>query len=88
MFSTTFAQFYQKYLNEDVTCDTALGANIQLYSTLAEPTSDTYAPGDARRAKILGKNKRVMRRNFPDTVFLDGKTRKSKKRVAKGISSK
>lgn len=79
MISTTFAQFYEHSLREDITCDVALGADTQLYSNLSEPTSDTYAPGDARRPKVLGRRKKIMRRSMPETIFLGGSQKKTKK---------
>lgn len=63
---------------EDTT-SAALGPNSQLYSNLGEPTADLYNPGSAVLAKIIGKKKKVGRRTFPETVFLTGKQKKSKK---------
>ncbi len=64
---------------EDITSAGSFGPDSQLYSNLGEPTTDAYAANDARMPKVLGKKKKVGRRNFPETVFLTGKINKNKK---------
>lgn len=78
MNATIFDKLY-KQLMEDITSVGALGANSELYSNLGEPTADKYAPG-ARIPKILGKKLKINRRAVPETVFLTGKNKKTKKR--------
>lgn len=78
MNATIFDKLYNQ-LMEDITSAGAFGPNSQLYSNLGDPTADAYASGDARMPKVLGKKKKIGRRNFPETVFLTGKVKKSKK---------
>jgi hypothetical protein len=78
MNATIFDKLYNQ-LMEDMTSAGAFGPNSQLYSNLGEPTTDAYAPNDARMPKVVGKRKKIGRRNVPETVFLTGKINKNKK---------
>lgn len=75
MNATMFNEFYEKIM-EDMT-SAALGPNTELYSDLGTPTADTWAPGDARRPKILGKGK-VFRRKLPKLQSSNKKLKKTR----------
>lgn len=80
--STTFKQFYAKFLSEDMTSG-AFGSNAQYYDNMAQPNADFPQPNDARMPKILGAKKKIGRRTMPETVFLTGKSPKAKKSKTK-----
>lgn len=77
MNSTSFSHFYKKFVAESMTSMGALGPNSQLYTDLATTNSDTYAPGDMRTPKVLGR--KILRRTTPQGIFLTGKKKKNKK---------
>lgn len=76
--STTFKQFYAQFLSESMTSMSTYGSNSQYYDNMGEPNGDNPQPNDMRLPKILGANKKISRRNVPETVFLTGKVTKSK----------
>lgn len=79
-----FESIFKRIINEDIT-SLALGTNTELYSDLGQPTSDVYAPGDARMPTIMGG---MTRRNRIESIFLDGKKKRRKKRKKKLLESR
>jgi len=77
--ATNFATFYKHFIAEDNT-SAAFGSNAQYYNNMGEPNADFPQPNDTRIPKILGAKKKINRRSFPETVFLTGKAKKSKKK--------
>jgi hypothetical protein len=77
--ATNFATFYEQFIAEDNT-SAAFGSNSQYYNNMGEPNADHPQPNDMRLPKILGAKKKIGRRSFPETVFLTGKVKKTKKK--------
>lgn len=77
--ATNFATFYEQFFAESNT-SAAFGSNAQYYNNMGEPNADHPQPDDMRRAVIIGDKKKIGRRSFPETVFLTGKVKKTKKK--------
>ena len=80
-----FAKYFFKMLREDMTAGAggAFGdgpSTHDIYSPETPTSRDTYAPGDARLPKVLGKGK-VQKRNLTA-----GGKKKKKKKKEKGVN--
>jgi len=81
-----FERYFNKVLNETMSSGSVGMAQSPGAPEATQFSADTYAPGDARRPKVLGAKKKrkckknkleedsfpVIRRPFPETVFLKG----------------
>jgi len=71
-----FDKIYEQVMEQNVAAPGGVfGDNAGTGVDLAK-SSDTYAPGDARLPKALGK---VQKRSFPESIF-DGKKKKVRKK--------